>query len=258
MMRQTLIGLLILLAAGCTTIPTSFTPSNPISPSQFSHEEWQDLLRPHVRDGVVDYPAIHRQEHLTTYLALLDRVDPNQLPVDDRLAFWINAYNAFAIKGILDHDSPATLFGRYRYFIAREYQVGGQTVNLYNLEREILIAQFHEPRIHFAIVCASASCPKLQSWAYEGRQLDQQLNQVTSKFVNDPSRNRFDRSKKVAYLSMIFKWFAKDFEARSGSVLNFVREYLQDESLKQDLAAADYTVEFLDYDWSLNGPSPQP
>ena len=131
-------------------------------------------------------------------------------------------------------------------------------MNLYNLEREILIAQFHEPRMHFAIVCASASCPKLQPWAYEGLQLDQQLHQVTSEFINDPSRNRFDQSKKVVSLSMIFKWFAKDFEARSGSVLNFVRDYVQDASLKQDLSAADYTVEFLDYDWSLNGPAPQP
>ncbi len=256
MMRQTLIGLLILVADGCTTIPTSFSPAHPVPPSQFSHEEWQDLLRVHVRDGALDYPAIHRQGHLTSYLALLDRVDPNQLSGDDRLAFWINAYNAFAVKGILDHDSPETLFGRYRYFIAREHQVGGQTVNLYDLEREILIAQFHEPRMHFAIVCSSASCPKLQPWAYEGRQLDQQLNQVTSEFINDPSRNRFDRSKKVAYLSMIFKWFAKDFEVRSGSVLNFVRDYVQDPSLKQDLSAADYAVEFLDYDWSLNGVRP--
>lgn len=257
-MRRILIGLLILVAMGCTTVPTSFSPANPVPPGQFSHEDWQDLLRAHVQDGVVDYPAIHPQGQLSSFLALLDRMDPNQLSAENRLAFWINAYNAFAVKGILDRYSPATLFGRYRYFIAREYQVGGQSVNLYDLEREILIAQFHEPRMHFAIVCASASCPKLQSWAYEGQQLDHQLHRVTSEFVNDPSRNRFDRSKKVASLSMIFKWFAEDFAARSGSVLNFVREYVQDASLKQDLFAADYTVEFLEYDWSLNGPSPQP
>ena len=257
-MHRTVIGLLFLIATGCTTVPTSFTPSNPIPPNQFSHEAWQNLLRTHVRDGVVDYPAIQGQGYLTSYLALLDRVNPTQWAAHDRLAFWINAYNAFAIKGILDHSSPGTLFGRYQYFIAREYQVGGQTVNLYSLEREILIAQFHEPRMHFAIVCALASCPKLQSWAYEGRLLNQQLDRVTSEFVNDPSRNQFNRSKKVAILSMIFKWFAKDFEARSGSVLNFVGEYVQDTSLKQDLSAADYTVEFLDYDWSLNGPPPQP
>jgi hypothetical protein len=255
-MRQTLIGLLILMATGCTTVPTSFTPSNPLPSSRFSHEAWQDLLSAHVRDGMVDYPAIQRQGRLTSYLALLNRVDPTQLPVDDRLAFWINAYNAFAIKGILDHSSPATLFGRYRYFIGREYQVGGQAMNLYDLEREILIARFHEPRMHFAIVCASASCPRLQSWAYQGHELNQQLNWVTSEFINDPSRNRFDRTKKVAYLSMIFKWFANDFEGQSGSVLRFVGQYVRDASLQQDLRATDYRVEFLDYDWTLNGPPP--
>jgi hypothetical protein len=129
-------------------------------------------------------------------------------------------------------------------------------MNLYDLEREILIARFHEPRMHFAIVCASASCPRLQSWAYQGHELNQQLNWVTSEFINDPSRNRFDRTKKVAYLSMIFKWFANDFEGQSGSVLRFVGQYVRDASLQQDLRATDYRVEFLDYDWTLNGPPP--
>jgi hypothetical protein len=85
----------------------------------------------------------------------------------------------------------------------------------------------------------------------------QQLDRVTREFVNDPLRNRFDRSRKVASLSMIFKWFAKDFEARSGAILSFVAGYVQDPSLKQDLLAGDYTVEFLEYDWSLNGLPPQ-
>jgi hypothetical protein len=256
MMRRTLIGLLIFVATGCTTVPTSFTPSNPIPPNQFSHLLWQESLRAHVHEGLVDYPAIHRQGQLASYLALLDRVDPNQLSVVDRLAFWINAYNAFAVKGILDHYSPTTLFGRYRYFIAHEHRIGGQTINLYNLEREILVAQFQDPRMHFAIVCASASCPKLQSWAYEGLHLDQQLNRVTSEFINDPSRNRFDRSKKVAYLSMIFKWFEKDFITHSGSVIEFVRHYVRNAALQQELQAQQYEVEFLDYDWILNGPPP--
>jgi hypothetical protein len=249
-------GLLILALGSCTTVPTSFAPSNPVPSSRFSHEAWQDLLRAHVRDGVVDYPAIQREGRLSSYLALLDRVDPNQLPVNDRQAFWINAYNAFAVKGILDGYSPATLFGRYRYFISRDYQVGGQAINLYDLERAILIARFHEPRMHFAIVCASASCPSLQPWAYEGPRLDHQLDRVTRDFINDPSRNRFDRAKKVASLSMIFKWFEKDFITHSGSVVGFVRQYVQDAALKQDLQTQRYDVEFLDYDWSLNGPPP--
>ena len=256
-MRNFLIGALMIVLGGCSTVPTSFTPSDPLPPEQVSHRLWQEILSADVRDGAVDYPAIRRQGRLPSYVALLNRVDPGRLSAGDRLAFWINAYNAFAVTGILDGYAPETLFGRYRYFIAREYSIGGQPVNLYNLEREILIAQFHEPRVHFAIVCASASCPKLQSWAYEGQPLDEQLNRVTSEFVNDPLRNRFDRSRKVASLSMIFKWFAKDFEARSGSILSFVAGYVQDPSLTQDLLAGDYTVEFLEYDWSLNGLPPQ-
>ena len=256
MTRKLLIGVLLIMMGGCSTAPTSFTPSDPLPSEQVSHRLWQELLSADVRDGVVDYPAIRRQGRLPSYIALLNRVDPGRLSVGDRLAFWINAYNAFAVTGILDGYSPDTLFGRYRYFIARKYSIGGQPVNLYDLEREILIAQFHEPRVHFAIVCASASCPKLQSWAFEGQHLDEQLNRVTEEFVNDPLRNRFDRSRKVASLSMIFKWFAKDFEARSGSILGYVGEYVQDPSLKQALLAGDYTVEFLDYDWHLNGPPP--
>lgn len=257
-MRPVMLVLTAVILGGCSTAPLSFTPEQPLAPAEFSHALWQESVSAHVQEGLVDYPALQREQVLPQYLALLDRVDPNQLSTNERLAFWINAYNAFAVQGILDHYSPRTLLGRYQFFIAREYRVGGETVNLYNLEREILISQFHEPRMHFAIVCASASCPKLQPWAYEGQRLDRQLQRVTSEFVNDASRNRFDRSKKIAFLSMIFKWFAKDFEARSGSVLNFVREYVQDMSLKQDLLEADYTVEFLAYDWWLNGPPPIP
>lgn len=255
-MRRCVLGLAAILIAGCSTVPTSFTPSHPLPASHVSHRLWEEVLRAHVRDGVVEYPEISQQGQVTSYLALLDRVDPNGLPMPDRLAFWINAYNAFAVKGILDGYAPSTLFGRYRYFIGREYSVGGQTMNLYSLEREILIDQFHDPRMHFAIVCASASCPKLQPWVYQGPHLDSQLDQVTREFINDPSRNRFDSSRKVASLSMIFKWFAKDFEADSGSMLNFITAYVQDPSLKHDLSVADYRVEFLEYDWSLNGPAP--
>ncbi len=255
-MRRFWLGLAAILIAGCSTVPTTFTPSSPLPLGQVSHRLWEEVLKAHVRDGVVEYPEISRQGQVASYLALLDRVDPNGLPMPDRLAFWINAYNAFAVQGILDGYTPSTLFGRYKYFIANKYSVGGETVNLYSLEREILIAQFHDPRMHFAIVCASASCPKLQPWVYQGPHLDSQLDQVTREFINDPSRNRFDQSRRTAALSMIFQWFAKDFEARSGSVLKFIAAYVQDPSLKQDLSMGDYRVEFLEYDWSLNGPAP--
>jgi len=105
--------------------------------------------------------------------------------------------------------------------------VGGEALNLNNLEKNILIPDFREPRIHFAIVCASQSCPKLRSWAYTAEQLEEQLNDSARRFINDPTRNRFDQEQKVAYLSKIFDWFTEDFVARSGSLTNYVSQVLK-------------------------------
>ncbi len=255
-MRWAAIGLPLLVLAGCSTVPTSFSPRNSIPVGEFSHQTFDELLRAHVQGGSVDYPGIGANGRLSSYLASLDRVDPNAFASSGRLAFWINSYNAFAIKGILDRGSPLTLWGRYRYFIAREYRVGGEAVNLYDLERRILIP-FHDPRIHFAIVCASASCPRLQSWAYQPERIDEQLDHVARLFVNDPERNRFDRQRRIAYLSKIFDWFAEDFVDQSGSLQRYVRKYVDDPELAKELDNVPYTVEFLDYDWSLNGIPPR-
>jgi hypothetical protein len=256
-MKWMIPGMMILLA-GCSTVPTSFKPTNPIPATEFSHRAFDELLHTHVRDGVVDYPGIQADNQLPAYLAQLDRVDPSALATHhERLAFWINAYNAFAIKGILDRYSPMSYLERYRYFIGRDYRIGGASINLYDLERQVLIKQFQEPLIHFAIVCASTSCPKLQPWIYDPNQLNIQLDRVARDFINDPTRNRFDRANKVASLSMIFKWFHDDFSRAAGSVLTYITRYVSDPELAQDLMQSDYRIEYLDYDWSLNGTPPK-
>jgi hypothetical protein len=257
MTRWCAIGVL-LVVTGCSTVPTQFTPVNPIPPFEFSHALFEQVLEAQVKDGVVDYPAIQTDGRFTAYLSQLERVAPDTFGTrHERLAFWINAYNAFAIKGILDHYSPMTYAGRYRYFIGQDYRVGGATINLYDLERQVLIKQFREPLIHFAIVCASTSCPKLQPWTYEPDQLERQLDRAARNFINDPTRNRFDRAKKVASLSMIFKWFEDDFTRAAGSILSYVTQYVADPVLVQDLMQSEYRVEYLDYDWSLNGIPPK-
>ena len=250
-------ALLLILLAGCSTTPRAFRPADPIAPGLVSHRAWDRIVQAHVRDGQVDYPAIQAAGMLDSYLRDLNRIDPTRLPRrQDQLAFWINTYNAFAVKGILDHYSPMTLWGRYRYFIGRDYQVGGTIINLYDLEREVLIEQFHEPRMHFAIVCASASCPKLQPWAYQPDELDRQLDQVARAFINDPTRNRFDRTQKVAALSMIFHWFETDFADAAGSVLAYIVRYVDDPELAKALVQPGYRIEYLEYDWNLNGIPP--
>lgn len=257
-MILTTLFLIVSALVGCTTVPTSYAPVDPIAPAEFSHQAFHNALASHVDNGQVDYPGLQADDRFAAYLSQLDRIDPNALPTEkDRLAFWINAYNAFAIKGILDGFSPATTVGRYRYFIGREYQVGGKTVDLYDLERKILIDRFREPRIHFAIVCASASCPKLQPWAYQGDQLEAQLDLAAREFLNDQTKNRFDRTRKIAYLSKICDWFAEDFAAKAGSLQRYVAQYMSDRVLAQELLVMPYRIEFLEYDWSLNGIPPQ-
>ena len=249
--------LLVVILAGCSMTPRNFNPADAIAPDLVSHQVWHQIVEAHVRDGRVDYPAIQASSRLGGYMQELNRIDPTKLPTrQHQLAFWINAYNAFAVKGILDHYSPVTLWGRYRYFIGRDYQVGGTAINLYDLERHVLIEQFHEPLMHFAIVCASMSCPKLQSWAYHPDQLNRQLEHSARGFINDPTRNRFDRKQKVASLSMIFQWFEKEFADAAGSVLAYIARYVDNPELAKELMQRGYRIEYLGYDWSLNGFQP--
>ena len=256
--RLAVMFMILLPLVGCSTVPTSYHPTNPIVATEFSHDLFDQTLREHVTDGVVNYPGYESDPRLTRYLKQLNRLDPTALPSKrDRLVLWINAYNAFAIKGIVDGYSPKSWAGKYKYFVSRDYMVGGSEINLYSMERDILIARFREPRIHFAIVCASRSCPQLRSWAYSTDRIEQQLDESARLFINDPTRNLFDRDRKIAYLSKIFDWFSEDFIGHSGSLTKYVAQYVNDPQLAQDLMSETYKVKFLEYDWNLNGMAPK-
>lgn len=247
----------LLLPAGCIAVPAAFTPMQPIGPAEYSTRLFDEVLHDHVKDGTVDYAGIAKDIRFPSYVAQLDHVDPNAFStMEEQLAFWINAYNAFAIQGIVDGLSPATLWGRYEYFIEHTYRVGGQEVNLYDLERAILIKRFREPRIHFAIVCASRSCPKLRAEAYVANHLHEQLDDQARDFINDMQKNQFDKGRRTARLSKIFSWFDHEFIAYSGSLVDYVRRYVTDPDLQQDLDPKHYDVEFMKYDWRLNGTPP--
>lgn len=252
------LSIALLNLIGCSSVPKTFSPQQPIAPTTFTHKDFNQTLKQHVKDGVVNYQTLATSQSFNAYLSDLKHVAPQKLPTPNhRLAFWINAYNAFAIKGIIDGLSPSTFSGRLTYFIAQEYIVGDESINLYDLERKILIPAFREPRIHFAIVCASQSCPKLQSQAYTPENIDQQLTFSAEQFINDPTRNHFDQKQKVAYLSQIFEWFQEDFINHSGSIPHYIAQFITDQALVEDLRNTPYTIEFLEYDWGLNGIPPQ-
>lgn len=213
-------------------------------------------LQTHVNDGHVNYAGIQKDPGFPVYIEYLRQINPDKLNTDrEKLAFWINAYNALSIKGIIDGLSPSTFFGRRKFFRSAEYEVGGKALTLDTIEKEI-IASFNDPRFHFAIVCASASCPKLLSEAYTAEKLDEQFDKNTRDFLNNPNKNRFDNEKNLARLSKIFDWFAKDFENHSGSIQKYIAPYINDPNLATKLKNETVKIKFLKYDWSLNGEPP--
>ena len=158
--------------------------------------------------------------------------------------------------GILEGLSPSSLLGRARYFKYKEWPLNGQSITLYDLEHKV-IRPLGEPRIHFAIICASKSCPFLRSEAFTAAKLDAQLDEQARQFVNDPFRNRFDKATRTAHLSEIFKWFDEDFRGAAGSPQKYIARYVADPEAAKLLAADGFKVEWIDYDWSLNGTPPQ-
>ena len=211
------------------------------------------LLAEHVVDGDVDYPAFAASEAFAGMMAALATAAPAaSASDDDKLAFYINAYNATSIQGILDGYSPSSLWGRLRFFKRREYALLNTSMTLYELEHEYIIAA-GDPRIHFAIVCSSKSCPPLVSALYVGATLDAQLDAVARAFVNNPASNRFDIERRKADLSRIFDWYEDEFEAEAGSLEAWIANYIDDERLRESLKNDDWDIDYQDYDWSLNG-----
>ena len=237
-----------------------------VAPPAFDHDhsKWSAILAAHVSNGRVDYAGLHKGggPKLDAYLRTLEAVSKGELAAwtkPQRLAFWINAYNAYTIKLIVEHYPIKSIreIGFLPYAAFRDAFIGldriwGKEMSLDDIEHRILRERFDEPRIHFAIVCASKSCPKLQSEAFTAKKLEGQLKKAARGFLTDARRNRYVAAEKTVYLSKIFKWFGEDFEKAAGSVKTWVLPYFPPMERKA-IESKETRVEFLDYDWSLNG-----
>ena len=212
------------------------------------------MLRAHVANGAVDYRSFKEKEaQVDAYLAALAAIDPNTLTEAERLALWINAYNAFTIKLILSrYPGIKSIKDIPRRWKRRDWVVGGERYSLDDIEHKILRKKFKEPRIHFAIVCASVSCPSLLPEAYVAERLDEQLTAAARGFLADPEKGfRIDENR--VYLSSIFKWFRKDFEADGRSLVEFIAPYVaEDARAFLEEHGEEVSIRFLKYDWSLN------
>lgn len=236
------------------------TQEQTISISAVSHASFDNLLKTYVDyNGDVNYTDWKKNdsEALETYLGSLASADTNKrASKSHQLAFWINAYNALTIHGILEkyptstiRNHTAKLFG-YNIWKDLKVTVGDNAYSLDDIEHEIL-RKMDEPRIHFAIVCASHSCPKLLNEAFDAHKLDAQLSQNAIGFFANPENYEFDGNK--VKLSSILDWFGEDFGDNSSEVLQAITAYLPEEDAAA-LAEAEgnLKVSYLPYSWKLN------
>lgn len=235
----------------CQTLQNPDSDSEPIS-----HEQWTALLEKHVTDKVfVDYQGFREDSNqLDAYLEKLSSHHPNEKhwSEKERLAYWINAYNAFTIELVLKHYPVESIkdvvTGLNITFVNSPWdikfiEIEGEEYDLNNLEHDIMRERFEEPRIHFAINCASVSCPRLIDEAYKAGKLDEQLDRRAKAFINDTNRNRIQEDQ--IEISRIFRWFKGDF-TKNGSLIDYLNKY------SETFIDEDASINYMDYDWRLN------
>jgi len=238
----------------------------PMAGAEFDHSAWDRVVKAHVsRIGEVDYAAIKaNRKDLDEYMRLLGESSPTGKPAlfpskAHELAYWINAYNAFVTRGVVDAyptKSVRDLGALYGFFRRKDYTAGGVKMSLQYLEDDILRKQYKDPRIHFVIVCASMSCPFLAREAYTGARMETQLSAAARLYVNQNRNFTPDARANQITLGAIYglRDYVKDFEATGVSLLDYIRKYLDPEKRKALDALKNPKIKFYDYDWSINDP----
>ncbi len=219
-----------------------------------SHDIWDNLLKKHVSDdGIVNYQGfIADSLELNEYIAMLSNNHPNDKNWNDneQQAYWINAYNAFTVQLIIRNYPVKSIKdlggGIYKVNTSWDIQfihIEDQTYDLNNIEHGILRKKWSEPRVHFAVNCASVSCPRLRNEAFTAQLLDRQLDKAAIDFINNSSKNYI--SEESAELSRIFKWFKGDFTENT-TLIEFINQF---SNIKLN---DDTKIEFKEYNWNLN------
>lgn len=241
----------ILMSLGCDTNKhqseniTSISIAIELKNQNFNHNQWEDLLQRYVsKDGNVGYEGFKtNNQKLQEYIGLLAvNVPNNGWTKEEKLAFWINAYNALTVDLIIRNYPIKSIKDIKNPWEQRLWKLGDKTYSLEEIEHEIL-RKMNEPRIHFAIVCASFSCPKLQNKAFTAENLETQLTTATKEFLADTNRNEI--SENSIEISKIFSWFSKDF-TQNETLIDFLNQY------SEVKISPKAKKRFKDYNWALN------
>lgn len=229
--------------------------------TQFDFAPWDGLLRTYVDDqGRVAYGRWQRESlsALEQWLPDLRGVDLQGLGRTAAIALLLNLYNALTIRQVLyqypiDSIRPKVVgipnwLAFLRFFTRTVYSLNGQSLSLNTIEHDILRQQFLDPRIHFALVCASIGCPLLRAEAYVPETLTDQLAEDCDRFINNPDKVRYDAASQTLHCSKIFKWYKADFLTVADSVPAYIDRYYTAAQLP-----AAVTVVYRPYSWRLNG-----
>jgi hypothetical protein len=233
-----------------------------VSAAPVDHSAFDALLRAHVEDGLVDYDAFARSESFRGYLDALHASRIEDLPASERLAFWINVYNAWTIEQINRHGERDSIRNIRRTlgllplkgpWSERMVRAAGRALTLDEVEHEIVRKEFEEPRIHFALVCAALSCPPLRSEAYTAARLEEQLEDQARLFLlRTPSANRVDPATGTVWVSPILVWYREDFGGSEDAIGRYLARYWPEGPERTLLLSGRFRVRQTDYDWTLN------
>jgi len=209
------------------------------------HSVWDQLLKKYVDDnGDVNYKGFKQEAKLLNgyidYLAT--KIPSENWSKQEKLAYYINVYNANTIKLIIDNYPTKSIKDIKNPWSKNRIKIGEEDFSLEDIEHKIL-RKMNEPRIHFAINCASASCPKLLNIPYTADNIETLLEKATKDFIFDSDKNKI--SKENVHLSKIFDWYKKDF-TKNGSLIDYINQYIK---FKID---SDAKIFYLEYDWNLN------
>jgi hypothetical protein len=221
---------------------------------------YNQLLQQTVNKGKVDYALMkNKVSELDIYIDAVKNISQDGWQKNQKMALYINAYNAFTLKLIIEYwpdiksikDIPDNFFAGYKRWDAKRWNVSGKVLSLNDIEHKIL-RPMGDARIHFTIVCASISCPDLANYAYDVDSLDAQLHDAAVNFLADDDKGFAFQSSSVT-ISKIFAWFEEDFERDKGDVISFILPFVSD-SAKTFIAQnrKGLEVEYFDYDWNLN------
>jgi hypothetical protein len=234
-----------------------------VSAGTFDHSKLDQALKKYVDDkGLVDYNSIAKDRGFSEYMESLQTARVEGFSRDGQLAFWINAYNAVTIDKVIKKKPKKSVRETFipgvwtatKFFTSREHIVAGKRLSQDDIEHEILRKQFKDPRIHFAIICASMGCPPLPRIAYTEGNVQTRLEEETRKYLNSPRGTRIDRPENTLHVSKLFDWFGSDFVNKSGSSLAFMQPYLHEEV--RIFLERDPMISYLEYNWALNAQTP--